>query len=133
MPYCENCGAEVSKTAIFCKSCGMHLEPEPKEAETHEVVQKPWKKKWFLAVVGVLLVGLTIGAVLLINKHNPLQDVELASAKGTLNTYLGYVIQKNKPAMWDMVHPDSKALYKDFKVQGKVLYQNDAQHICCKI
>jgi ribosomal protein L37E len=113
MPYCPNCGSEFNTSAKYCRACGFSLEVEPKEVKTHEAGQKLWKKAWFLAVIGVLLVGLIIGAVLLINKHNSAQDIELASARATLNIYLGYAVQQDKASMWDMVYPDSKVLYKD--------------------
>lgn len=27
--YCKNCGHEISKTDLFCASCGQRLSPEP--------------------------------------------------------------------------------------------------------
>jgi hypothetical protein len=114
MPYCPNCGSESVSSDKYCRTCGFHFGIEPKEVNTREVGQKLWKRKWFLAVIGLLLVGLIIGAVLLINRHGFVQDIDLASAKASLNSYLGYAVQQDKAAMWDMVHPDSKALYRDF-------------------
>jgi uncharacterized repeat protein (TIGR02543 family) len=113
MPYCPNCGSEFNTSAKYCRTCGFHLEVEPKEVKAHEPGRKLWKKAWFLAVMGVLLVGLIIGAVLLINRHRAVQDIDLSFAKATLNAYLGYAVQQNPTAMWNMVHPDSKALFKD--------------------
>jgi hypothetical protein len=40
-------------------------------------------------------------------------NLEIESAKSSLETFLSYAIQKNNKAMWEMINPDSKAMFKD--------------------
>jgi hypothetical protein len=114
MPYCPNCGFESVSSDKYCRACGLHLETGSEEVTRDEVGRKLWKKKWFLLVIGLLVVGLIIGAVLLVDRHGLAEDADLIAARATLNSYLGYAVQQDKAAMWDMIHPDSKILYENF-------------------
>ena len=115
MAYCTSCGSPASVTDKYCRECGSTLQAEPREAGASTTQQRPPKPRWRLALVGVLVVGLLIGGVLLIGKHGSVRDPELAAAKTTLDTYLAFAVNGDKAAMWDMVHPDSKAMYRDFR------------------
>lgn len=39
MPYCENCGKEISPTAKFCRSCGAQQQPLPQQTPISELIE----------------------------------------------------------------------------------------------
>ena len=45
MKYCENCGAELEDSAVFCDECGARVETVPHEAVSFcWISSSDWKK-----------------------------------------------------------------------------------------
>lgn len=104
MKYCENCGAELEDSAVFCDECGARVETVPqekavdseqsKEAEKQEnavidTSDKPVeKRKWMIpilcGVIGVLIIAVIVIIIVIVTSRKSNNDEN--NAKNDLET-----------------------------------------------
>lgn len=104
MKYCENCGAELEDSAVFCDECGARVETVPqekavdseqsKEAEKQEnavidTSDKPVEKRKRMipilcGVIGVLIIAVIVIIIVTVTSRKPNNDDN--NAKNDLET-----------------------------------------------
>lgn len=52
MKYCENCGAELEDSAVFCDECGARVETVPQEKAVDSEQSKEAEKQENASIVG---------------------------------------------------------------------------------
>lgn len=75
MPYCAECGHEVSPAARRCPSCGAAREPDPSTAPAPER-GVPWRALGVGCAVAVLVVGGIVAAIFVPNFTDALQKAK---------------------------------------------------------
>ncbi|MFH1538463.1 MAG: PsbP-related protein [bacterium] len=60
MPYCQNCGKQISESAKFCSGCGKKVNEEPVKEVSLSKPDKLNRFKWLHYIIGLALIILVI-------------------------------------------------------------------------